>query len=87
MTWGYFGDEMWITVKRGTSLIRNRPALAPYSRFMFRALWWSLGWWRFLMSEVPLYGQTWLRRRSVRLPARESCVGIWALRAPKEVRL
>ena len=26
---------------RGTSLIRNRPSLAPYSRFMPRALSWS----------------------------------------------
>jgi len=26
---------------RGTSLIRNRPTPAPYSRFMSRALWWS----------------------------------------------
>jgi len=26
---------------RGTSLIRNCPTLAPYSRFMSRALWWS----------------------------------------------
>ena len=40
---------------RGTSLIRNRPTLAPYSRLMSRALWWSQGGWRFLMSEVPLY--------------------------------
>ena len=40
---------------RGTSLIRNRPTLAPYSRFMSRALWWSLGGWLVLMSEVPLY--------------------------------
>ena len=27
----------------GTSLIRNRPTLAPYSRFVSRALWWSSG--------------------------------------------
>jgi len=39
----------------GTSLIRNRPTLAPYSRFMGRDLWWSRGGGRFLMSEVPLY--------------------------------
>ena len=25
----------------GTSLIRNRPNLAHYSRFMSRAMWWS----------------------------------------------
>ena len=44
---------------RGTSLIRNSPPLGPYrgpySRPMPRALWWSEGGWRFLMSEVPLY--------------------------------
>ena len=28
-------------VHRGTSLIRNSPTLAPYSRPMPRALWWS----------------------------------------------
>jgi len=26
---------------RGTSLIRNRPPIVPYSRAMPRALWWS----------------------------------------------
>ena len=26
---------------RGTSLIRNRPPLAPYSRTLHRSLWWS----------------------------------------------
>jgi len=41
-------------VHRGTSLIRNRTHLGPYSRPMPRALWWSLGGGRFLMSEVPL---------------------------------
>ena len=25
---------------RGTSLIRNNPLLGPYSRTMFRAIWW-----------------------------------------------
>ena len=39
---------------RGTSLIRNRPTLGPYSRPMPRALWLSEGGWRFLMSEVSL---------------------------------
>ena len=32
---------VWGLDYRGTSLIRNRPTLAPYSRFMSRALWWS----------------------------------------------
>jgi len=40
---------------RGTSLIRTRPPLGPYSRPMPRGLWWSWGGVRFLMSEVPLY--------------------------------
>jgi len=36
---------------RGTSLIRNRADLGPYSR----ALWWSYGGGLFLIPEVPLY--------------------------------
>ena len=40
---------------RGTSLIRNRRRLGPYSRTMPRARWGSEGCVRFLMSEVPLY--------------------------------
>ena len=28
---------------RGTSLMRNRPSLGPFSRLMPRALWWSYG--------------------------------------------
>ena len=39
---------------RGTSPIRKRLPLGPYSRHMPRALWWSYGGGRFLMSEVPL---------------------------------
>ena len=39
---------------RGTSLIKNRRLLGPYSRAMPRALWKSWGGGRFLMSEVPL---------------------------------
>ena len=39
---------------RVASLIRNSFLLGPYSRPMPRALWWSLGVWLFLMSEVPL---------------------------------
>jgi len=45
-------------IYRGASVIRKRPPLGPYSRPMPRALWWSLGVWRFLMSEVPLYSST-----------------------------
>ena len=40
---------------RGTSLIRKRAPLGHYSRTMPRALWWSQGGGRFLMSEVPMY--------------------------------
>ena len=39
----------------GTSLIRNRFLLGPYSRTMPRALRWSWVGVLFLMSEVPLY--------------------------------
>ena len=39
---------------RGTSLIRNRLPVEPYSRAMPRALWWSHGGGRFFMSEVLL---------------------------------
>ena len=39
---------------RGTSLIRKRAPLGPYSRTMPRALWWPYGGLLFLMSEVPL---------------------------------
>ena len=39
---------------QGTSLIRNCRPLGPYSRPVPRALWWSQGGGRFLMSEVPL---------------------------------
>jgi len=40
---------------RGTSLIRNRAPLGPYSRTMPMALWKPWGGGLFLMSEVPLY--------------------------------
>jgi len=40
---------------RGTSLIRNRPPLGPYSRTMSKGLWWPYGGVIFLESEVPLY--------------------------------
>ena len=43
------------TLYRGTSLIRNSLPLGPFSRTLPRALWWSWGGGRFLMSEVPLY--------------------------------
>ena len=39
---------------RGTSLIRNRAPLGPYTRTMPRVLWWSWGGGLFLMSEVLL---------------------------------
>jgi len=39
---------------RGTSLIKNSHPLGPYSRPMPRALWWSQGGMRFVVSEVPL---------------------------------
>jgi len=39
---------------RGTSLIRNRHPVGPYSRTMPRLLWRSWGG-GVLMSEVPLY--------------------------------
>ena len=38
----------------GTSRIRNRAPLGPYSRTMPRALWKPKGEGLFLMSEVPL---------------------------------
>ena len=41
-------------VCRGTSLMRKRPPLRPYSRPMRRTLWLSKGVGRFLMSEVSL---------------------------------
>ena len=39
---------------RGISIIRNSAPLAPYSRTMPRALWWSSGGGLFHMSDVPL---------------------------------
>ena len=39
---------------KGTSLIRKRTPLGPYSRTLPRFLWGSLRGGRFLMSEVPL---------------------------------
>ena len=41
---------------RGTSLIRNRPPVGPYSSPMPRTLRGSQGGGCFLMSEVPMYG-------------------------------
>ena len=40
---------------RDTSLMRNSAVLAPYSRNVPRALWWSQGGGHFRMSEVFLY--------------------------------
>jgi hypothetical protein len=42
------------TLYRGTSLIRNRSPLGPYSRTIPRVIV-VLGGGQFLMSEVPLY--------------------------------
>jgi hypothetical protein len=42
---------------RGTSPIRKRLPLGSYGRAMPRALRWSLGGRRFLVSEGPLYVQ------------------------------
>ena len=50
-TWWVLSETKY----RGTSLIRNRAPLGPYSRNMSRALWWPSGGGLFLMSEVPLY--------------------------------
>jgi len=52
-----------VYIYRGTSLIRNSLSLGPYSRTVPRALWWSEGGGRFLMSEVPLY--RWLEVQAV----------------------
>ena len=41
---------------RGTSLIRNRLLLGPYSRTMPRTIQWTQGGLQFLMSEVALQG-------------------------------
>ena len=43
------------TEYRGTSSIRNRLPVGPYRRAMPRALWWSQGVERSLMSEVPMW--------------------------------
>ena len=40
---------------RGTSLIRNRDPVGPYSRTMPTLLWWRYGGRRFLISKVTLY--------------------------------
>ena len=50
-----FGSNVGRQSYRGTSLIRKRLPLGPYSRPIPRALWWSMGGGLFLMSEVPLY--------------------------------
>ena len=39
----------------GTSRTRKRTPLGPYRRPMPRVLGRSYGWWRFLISEVPLH--------------------------------
>ena len=47
---------------KSTLLTRNSAPLGPYSRTKHRALWWPLGGWLFLMSEVPLYTLTRIRK-------------------------
>ena len=42
-------DKPHVQGYRVTSLIRNIPPVGPFSSRMI------LGWWVFLMSEVPLY--------------------------------
>ena len=54
---------------RGTSLIRNRLPLGPYSRTVPRALWGPQRGVRFLMNEVPLYQKM---GRVARLPGASS---------------
>ena len=39
----------------GTSLIKDRALLGPYSSTVHKSLWWVPGGDRFLMSEVTLY--------------------------------
>jgi hypothetical protein len=43
--------KCWFLVQ-GYFAHKNRSNLAPYSKFISRALWWFCGGWR--MSEVPL---------------------------------
>jgi len=58
-------------VYRVTSLIRNRSTLGPCSRPAPRALWWSRGGGRFLMSEVALYTDgCWVRPITTVVPSR-----------------
>ena len=40
---------------RGTSPIRNSPLLGPFSRTVYKALWWPRGEGIFSMSKEPLY--------------------------------
>ena len=44
------------SVDRCTSLMRTSPLLAPYSRAMPRALWWSYWGGMFVISEARLLG-------------------------------
>ena len=50
--WVFLMSE--VPLYRGTSLIRKRLLLGPYSRTMPRVLGGSKGVGRFLMGEVPL---------------------------------
>jgi len=47
---------------RGTSLVRNRPPLRPYSSSVPRALCWSCGVGHFRMCEIPLYSRKHARK-------------------------
>jgi len=53
--YGCICSSQKVTVYRGTSLIRKRPPLGPYSSRMPRGLGWSCGGGRLLMSKVTLY--------------------------------
>ena len=53
---GHRSDGPLIATRyRGTSIIKKRLPVGPYRCPMPRALWWSYGGGRFLISEVPLY--------------------------------
>ena len=57
--------EVPLSVCRGTSLIRNRPILGPYTRLALVGLRWSEGGRRFLTSEVPVHRVMWAMNTSV----------------------
>jgi len=65
---GAFRFDTRGNVYRGTSLVRNRHLLGPYSRPMARALWWSQGGGSFLWARYPLMGEVPLYRIRSLLP-------------------